>query len=56
MSATLVIKNAKVVTVDSEFSIREAIAVNDDTIVAVGSNRDVEAMIGPETRVMDLGG
>ncbi len=56
MSATLVIKNAKVVTIDSEFSIREAIAVNDDTIVAVGSNRDVEAMIGPETRVMDLEG
>jgi hypothetical protein len=56
MQASLVIQNAKVVTVDSSFSIREAIAVDGDTIVAVGSNSDVEGLIGPETRVLDLQG
>ena len=56
MHASLVVKNAKVVTVDSSFSIQEAIAVDGDTIVAVGSNGDVERLIGPETRVLDLQG
>ncbi|MCZ7665573.1 MAG: amidohydrolase [Thermoleophilia bacterium] len=56
MAASLVIKNAKVVTVDGDFSVREAIAVVGDTIVAVGSNTEIEALIGPDTRVMDLEG
>ena len=56
MYASLVIKNAKVVTVDAGFSLAQAIAVQGDTIVGVGLNDDVENLIGPDTRVLDLGG
>jgi predicted amidohydrolase YtcJ len=56
MKADLVIKNAKVVTVDEAFSIQEAIAVKDGRIQAVGSNTEVDSAIGPETQVIDLGG
>ena len=34
----------------------KAVAVRGDRIVAVGSDRDVEAWTGPATRVVDLGG
>jgi predicted amidohydrolase YtcJ len=56
MAASLVIKNAKVVTVDAGFSIAEAIAIDGDTIVAVGCDADVSAHVGRETKVLDLGG
>ena len=48
--------NAKVITVDKDFSIREALAVKDGKIVAVGTNDDVKPFIGPDTRVLDLKG
>jgi predicted amidohydrolase YtcJ len=56
MKASLVIKNAKVVTVDKDFSLQEAVAVDADRIVAVGSNQDIEGLIGPDTLVLDLEG
>ena len=37
-SADLVLYNGKVITVDSAFSIRQAIVVKDGRIVAVGGN------------------
>ena len=54
--ADLVLHNGKVVTVDEEFSIHEAVAVRGDKIVFVGSNKDVEKYILPSTTVMDLKG
>ncbi len=48
--------NAKVVTVDKEFSIRQAVAVIGEGIVAVGSNDDVLRLAGPATRRIDLQG
>jgi predicted amidohydrolase YtcJ len=56
MKADLVIKNAKVITVDKDFSIRQAVAVNDGKILAVGSDDEVKAFIAAETRVLDLKG
>jgi predicted amidohydrolase YtcJ len=56
MRASLVIKNAKVVTVDKDFSVKEAVAVDGDQIVAVCSNEEIEGFIGPDTEVMDLEG
>lgn len=56
MKADLVIKNGKVITVDNDFSIKEAIAVNDGKISAVGSNSEVDSLIGPNTEVIDLEG
>ena len=56
MTADMVIKNGKVITVDKEFSIKEAIAVNDGKIVAVGSNDDILKFMTSDTRILDLKG
>lgn len=54
--ADLVLRGGKVVTVDEDFSIREAVAVRGDKIVFVGSNEDIEKYILPSTTVIDLKG
>jgi predicted amidohydrolase YtcJ len=54
--ADMAIINGKVLTVDKYFSIKEAIAVVDGRIRAVGTNKKIKAHIGPYTRVIDLGG
>ena len=54
--ATLVLTGGKIVTVDPEQPQAEALAVVGDTIAVVGSAADVEEMIGPDTRVIDLEG
>ena len=56
MKADLVITNGKVITVDKDFSIRQAVAVKDGKIVAVGSDEDVKALVASDTRVLDLRG
>ncbi|SCX93630.1 amidohydrolase [Desulfoluna spongiiphila] len=56
MAAELVITHGKVITVDEENSIREAVAVEKGRIVAVGSHADMAPYIGPATRVLDLKG
>ena len=54
--ADTVLVNGKVVTVDPQFSIREAVAVRDGRIAAVGSTADIRKLAGPRTRVIDLEG
>jgi len=56
VTADLVIVNGKVVTVDREFSIKEAIAVKDGWIIDVGENAKIEEYIGAKTEVIDLRG
>lgn len=51
-----VLVNGRVVTVDADFSIRQALAVRGGRITALGSTADVAALVGPATRVIDLGG
>jgi len=53
---TLVLVNGKVLTVDEQFTIAEAIAVRDGRILAVGSNADIKRLVGPNTRTIDLAG
>ena len=48
--------NGKIVTVDEQFRIAEAIAVRGDRIVAVGAAADIGALAGPGTTTIDLGG
>ncbi len=55
-AADLIITNAKVWTVDPSQPAAQAVAVLGDRIVAVGSNAEVEAWRGPQTRVIDGGG
>ena len=54
--ANLIITNANVLTVDSHFSRAEAVALREDRIVFVGSNREVERYAGPATRAIDARG
>ncbi len=48
--------NGKVVTVDADFSVAEAFAVQDGKFVAVGTNEAVKALAGTNTKLVDLGG
>ena len=52
----LVLHSGKIVTVDDRFSIREAVAIYDGKIVAVGGSGEVRALAGAGTRVEDLRG
>lgn len=58
----LIVHNGKIVTMDDASfastpgTIVEAIAVRDDKILAVGSDKDVRALAGPETEQYDLNG
>ena len=48
--------NGKIVTVDPQFRIVNAMAIRDGRIVAVGSNADVVKLAGSGTEQVDLGG
>jgi predicted amidohydrolase YtcJ len=48
--------NGKILTVDDNFTTREAIAIQGSTIAAVGRTADVRKLAGPKTRVIDLRG
>jgi hypothetical protein len=52
-SATLIITNAAVYTVDKEHPKAEAVAVIGDRIVALGSRADIDLWRGPKTKVID---
>lgn len=55
-SADTVLLNGKILTVDRSFSVREALAIRDEKILAVGSNAEIRKQAGPQTRVIDLQG
>src|SRR5687767_8532894 len=54
--ADLILTNGKVVTVDDRFSIAQAVAIEGDRIVRVGSNSEILRMSSPSTRRIDLRG
>jgi len=56
MLSDLVIINGKVITVDRNFSIAQAVAVKDGKIVAVGTNNEVGTLAGNHTKTIDLKG
>ncbi len=55
-AADLIIHNAKIWTVDRARPEAEAVAILGDRIVAVGSNPEIEAWRGPNTRMQDAAG
>ncbi|MEK6479489.1 amidohydrolase [Catalinimonas sp. 4WD22] len=55
-TASLVIRNGQIYTVDENQPKAEAVAVINDTIVYVGDNQGVQKWIGEETEVVDLEG
>jgi predicted amidohydrolase YtcJ len=52
----VVIRNARVVTLDPSDRIARAVAVRGDRIVAVGTDEEVGNLAGPDTRSVDAGG
>jgi len=54
--ADTILHNGKILTVDQQFSIAEAVAVRNDQIVAVGSSEEVLRLAGPDTLRIDLKG
>jgi len=54
--ADLVMFNGGIYTVDTDHSWAQAAAIRDGVIMAVGDNSEIQAMIGPGTRTIDLAG
>lgn len=55
-SADTILLNGKILTVDTRFSAREAIAIRDGRISEVGTSAEIRKQAGPATRVVDLQG
>ena len=55
-TADTIFHNGKVLTVDANFSIAEAVAVRDSQILAVGINSEILRLAGPDTIRIDLKG
>jgi predicted amidohydrolase YtcJ len=56
LAADIILKNGKVITIDRDFTIAQAVAIAGDRIVAVGSEAAMAAHVAPATRVVDLKG
>jgi len=54
--ADFVLLNGKVVTVDSNDSIVQAVAVKSGKIIALGTSSEIRSLVGAETRVIDVRG
>ena len=54
--AELVLKNANLMTMDTSNPRAQAVAMTLGKFSGVGSNEDVEGLVGPDTKVIDVGG
>ena len=54
--AEFVIRNANILTIDTQFSKAEALAISGGRILCVGTNQQVEAFTGSGTHVIDAAG
>jgi hypothetical protein len=52
----MVVLNGRIVTMDKQMSVVEAIAISGARILALGPIEDIKRFIEPSTRVVDLGG
>ena len=56
LAPDLIIHSGRIVTVDEDFSITEALAIKGETLVAVGTNDEVVQLAGERTKIIDLEG
>lgn len=54
--ADLILNNGKIVTLDPDNSTAEALAIRDGKILKVGTNDELSALIGSNTKIVDLCG
>jgi predicted amidohydrolase YtcJ len=55
-AATMVLHNGVIYTADDDRTMATAIAISGEKITAVGTDAEIEALIGPDTQVVDLDG
>ena len=55
-AADIVLVNGKVLTVDANFSTKQAVAIRGERILSVGSSARIRRLADPRTQVIDLGG
>lgn len=56
LKADIVLLNGKIITVDRDNRIGEAVAIRGNVIVGVGTSKEIKTLIGVETKVIDLKG
>ena len=54
--ADMIITNGKILTVDAQSTIAEALAIKEDKIIAVGTNREILKLADGHSKVIDAGG
>ncbi len=54
--ADVILFGGRIITLDSASTIAQAVAIRSERIMAVGSDRQVRALQGPQTTMIDLGG
>ena len=54
--ADLVLRNGKIVTMEAAAPEAQALAARGGKIIALGTNRQIQAYVGPSTKVIDLAG
>ena len=55
-TADIILVHGKILTLDDHFSVREALAVSEGRIAALGRSNDIMKLAGRKTRVVDLRG
>ena len=53
-NADTVLLNGKILTIDNQFSTREALAIREGKIVALGTSAEMKKLAGPKSRAIDL--
>lgn len=53
---SLLIRNGRIYTVNDSQPFAEAVGIEGDRIAFVGSDQDADALVGPETKIVDAGG
>jgi len=51
-----ILVNGRILTVDAQSSVREALAIRAGRIIALGTTGEMRTLAGPQSRVIDLGG
>src|SRR2546430_6519398 len=54
--ADMVLRGGRVITVDKDWHVAQAIAIKDGRFVAVGDDAAIAARIGPNTQLIELAG
>ncbi|MYA95772.1 MAG: amidohydrolase [Nitrospinae bacterium] len=55
-SADIALVNGKILTVDADFSVQQAVAVQGERVLSIGGNSQIKQLIDSSTKVIDLQG